>query len=47
MKRKQKTEKMVFNLFVKRFALTWILVVFNPFFILIFCRIIFFLNSSA
>lgn len=31
----------------KQFALTWVFVVFNPFFILIPCRIIFFLNSSA
>ncbi len=43
MKRKQKTEKMVFNLFFKRFALTWAFVVFNPFFIFIAsCGIIFF-----
>ncbi|EKE85863.1 hypothetical protein OUI_1020 [Helicobacter pylori R036d] len=44
---KAKTEKRVFNLFFKPFALTWAFVVFNPFFILISCRIIFFLNSSA
>lgn len=40
-------KKRVFNLFFKPFALTWVFVVFNPFFILISCRIIFFLNSSA
>ncbi|EJB35674.1 hypothetical protein HPNQ4044_1162 [Helicobacter pylori NQ4044] len=40
-------KKRVFNLFFKRFALTLVFVVFNPFFILISCRIIFFLNSST
>ncbi len=42
-KTKAKDKKRVFNLFFKRFALTWVFVVFNPFFIFIAsCWIIFF-----